>query len=194
MNLIRTSLKKYYKYIIFFISVLAVGLLSGFIYFNLVKGNIVIDLEKELLQMNFSANNMLYHIIILSILCFAVFWVLGIVLGMFLFFYEAMSIGFILGAYFSYFGVSGMIYGLIYSLIFKSIFIILFSVILIKAISFTKNMIGYFLLKKDSSFKNIAINNFITIIKYCFFIIVNDLFLILLGNKIISIFSFLIEV
>lgn len=193
MNIFGTSLKRYYKYIIFLIAIVGVGIISGFIYFNVVKENIVIDLEKELLSMTFSNNNLVYHFIVLSILCFSTFLILGIVFGLFVYFYEAMSAGFVLGALFSYFGISGFIYGVLHVLIFKSVFIALFSLILIKIINLSKNIVGYFLLKKDSSIKDAAVSNFITLIKYCFFIILNDLFLVFFGNKIISIFSFLIE-
>lgn len=193
MNYVWTSLKKHHKIMLFLIIVLVVGLISGFIYFNLVKENIVINLKDELLNLDFNLNNFIFHGIVLSIIILFSFLIIGNVFGLFVYFYEAMSIGFILGSFFSYYGFSGFVYGIIYCFLFKIVYLICLTLILVKVFNLTKNIVGYFLLKKDGVLKELAISNFITIIKLFFVIICSDIFLLFLGNNIMQIFGFLIE-
>jgi len=192
MDQIRTSFKKHHKLLLFLSIVFIIGLFSGFIYFNVVKDSVLINLKDELFSLTFNSNNFVFHSIVLSIVIIFSFLAIGSILGLFIYFYEAMSVGFILGAFFSYYGVSGFVYGIIYNLIFKILYLLCFTVILIKAFNFSKNVIGYFLLKKDGSLKNLAISNFISIIKFLLIIILNDILLLLIGNNLIEMFGFLI--
>lgn len=192
MKNFRTSLKKHYKFIIFLCVLFIIGLVSGLIYFNVINDNLVIDLEKELLNINFAGNNLVYHVIILGILLFTTFLIFGVSLGLFIYFYEVMSIGFMIGAFFYFFGLSGLFYGIIYALVFKGLYLLLFSYLLLKLINVSKNIVGYFVLRKENNLKISAINNFVIVIFISVIILVNDIILILIGDKIMSIFTFLI--
>ena len=119
-------------------------------------------------------------------------FVIGSLFSLFLYFYEALSIGFIFAAFFSLEGVSGLFYVLIYVILFKTVYIIFISLILIKSFNVSRNIIGYFVLKKEANLKNLAANNFIDIIKYSVVVLIYDIFLTFLGNNVLSIFSFLI--
>lgn len=193
MSRIRTSLKKHYKLLIFLLIIFIIGLISGFIYFNLINDNIVINLKEELLSLAYNTDNFIFHSIILSLIIIFSFLLIGSLFGLFIYFYEGMSIGFIFGAFLSFYNVSGFIYGLFYCLIFKVVYVLCFTVILIKVLNFSKNIIGYFILKKDMGLRNVAIDNFVAIIKCLFLILINDIILLFMGDNLISIFSFLIS-
>ena len=192
MKNFRTSLKKHYKFIIFLCVLFIIGLVRGLGYFNVINDNLVIDLEKELLNINFAGNNLVSHVIILGILLFTTFLIFGVSLGLFIYFYEVMSIGFIIGAFFNFFNLSGLFYGIIYALVFKGLYLLLFSYLLLKLINVSKNIVGYFVLRKENNLKISAINNFVIVIFISVIILVNDIILILIGDKIMSIFTFLI--
>ncbi len=191
MNRVWTSLKKYRKWFLFLNSIFVIGIIAGFIYFNKVNNNIVINFQENLLDIEFNSN-IIYHIIFLAVVIFFSLFVIGSAIGLFLYFYEALSIGFIFGAFFSAAGFTGFLYSLIYVVVFRLVYIFLLSFILIRSFNLSRNIIGYFVLKKENSLKNLAISNFLAIIKCSGIILLYDLFAHFLGNSILSIFDFLI--
>jgi len=191
MRLSWTSLKKRKKAMLFLSILFILGLVSGFIYFNKINDTIVINLQEKLLDIKFNSN-IWFHIIFLALIFFFSALLIGSLFGLFVYFYESLSIGFIIGVYFSYGGLAGVMYSIIYVLIYKAFYIFFLSVILIKTFDIGRNLIGYFVFKKDDELKNKVIINFILIIKLALFIIIYDLFLTFFGNNILSIFSFLI--
>lgn len=174
--------------IIFFI-----GLVSGGIYFSLTQESIVIDLEKELLNLGYNSNHMIFHIVILSLIIVSSFLVIGNVVGWFIYFYEAMSIGFMISSYLTYFGVSGAMFALLYTLIFKLVYVVSLTIILVKLFYFSKNIIGYLLLNKDNYLKESAIANLSIVIKMVGIIFISDILLVFTGEYITNLFSFLIS-
>lgn len=191
MKMLWTSLKKYKKSILFINIIFLLGLISGFIYFYMVKDSIVLNLQEELLNVQFSSN-ILYHIVFLAVIFLFSYLGLGVFIGLFLYFYEALSVGFVLATYFSLAGLSGVLYAIIYVTLFKTFYIFLMSLILIKTIKLVKSIIGYFMLHKDSNMKDSILISSVNITKYIIIILVYDIFLIFLGNQILSIFNFLI--
>jgi len=193
MKTIRTSLKKYNKIILFLVIIFLIGLVSGGIYFSLTQESIVIDLEKELLNLSYSSNNMVFHVVILSLIVISSFFVIGNVVGWFIYFYEAMSIGFMISSYLTYFGIKGVLFAFLYTLIFKLVYVISLTIVLIKLFYFSKNIIGYILLKKDSYLKESAVANFIMVIKMFGIIFISDILLVFTGEYLTNLFSFLIS-
>lgn len=191
MKKIWTSLYKARKSLIFLGIIFLIGLLVGIIYFGKVNDTIVSNIQENLLNTHFNSN-IQYHIIFFSIIIFFSFCGLGASIGLFLYFYEALSIGFVLATYFSVGGFSELIFAIIYVILYKFVYVLLLSLILIKSLNLSKNILGYFILKKDCDLKNMAITNFLIIIKYCFIAIIYDIFLEFFGNSILGIFNFLI--
>lgn len=191
MKMLWTSLKKHKKSMLFINIIFLLGLISGIIYFYMVKDSIVLNLQEELLNVQFSSN-ILYHIIFLAVIFLFSYLGLGVFIGLFLYFYEALSIGFVLATYFSLAGLSGVLYAIIYVTLFKAFYIFLMSLVLIKTFKLVKSIIGYFVLHKDSDMKDSILISSVNIAKYIIIILVYDIFLIFLGNQILSIFNFLI--
>lgn len=193
MKIIGTSFKKYNKIILFLMIIFFIGLVSGGIYFSLTQESIVIDLEKELLNLGYNSNHMIFHIVILSLIIVSSFLVIGNVVGWFIYFYEAMSIGFMISSYLTYFGVSGAMFALLYTLIFKLVYVVSLTIILVKLFYFSKNIIGYLLLNKDNYLKESAIANLSIVIKMVGIIFISDILLVFTGEYITNLFSFLIS-
>ena len=180
MKMLWTSLKKHKKSMLFINIIFLLGLISGIIYFYMVKDSIVLNLQEELLNVQFSSN-ILYHIIFLAVIFLFSYLGLGV-----------LSIGFVLATYFSLAGLSGVLYAIIYVTLFKAFYIFLMSLVLIKTFKLVKSIIGYFVLHKDSDMKDSILISSVNIAKYIIIILVYDIFLIFLGNQILSIFNFLI--
>ena len=193
MDYLWTSLKKYHKLILFLSIILLIGFVSGFIYFSFVKNDIVIDLKSELFNLEYNWINILYHGIILAIIILFSCFIIGNFIGFFVLFFEAMSIGFLLNSFLINYGISGLIYGIIYFLLFKVAYLLCLMILLINLIYLTKNIIGYFLLKKDGDLKELAIKCFLKALKMLGIIMIIDLFLLIVGKNIIGLFSFLIS-
>lgn len=186
-----TSLKKH-KNIFFFLSIIIfIGIISGFIYFYKVNDSIIINLKTNLTNLSFESN-IIFHIIFLAIILFFSLLIIGPFIGIFFAFYEALSIGFVFGVYYSTMGLSGLMYSVMYILLYKTVYLLLLTKILVASFAVSRNIVGYFLFKKENSLKDSAISNFLVIIKYSIIILLYDLFLIFFGNNIISIFNFLI--
>lgn len=181
----------YKKSFVFLGIVFLIGVIAGVIYYYKTNESIVTNLQINLTEIKFNSN-IIYHIIFLSIILFFSIFVLGSIIGLFLFFYEALSIGFIITMFFNCFGLSGMFYSIIYVIIFKFVYVLLLSIIVVKSFKLSRNVVGYFVLKKDESFRELIIINFIKIIKLSASILLYDIFLVFLGNYILSIFNFLI--
>ena len=99
MRKVWTSFNKSKKIILFLFIIFIIGLISGFIYFNLIKESIVIDLKAELFDLTLSFSNLIFHCIVLSIIVIFSFMLIGTFCGLFVYFYEAMSIGFVISAF-----------------------------------------------------------------------------------------------
>lgn len=191
MQRIWTSLKQHKNILVFLSIISLIAIIIGILYFNKVNDSIIENLKIDFTNINFSSN-ILYHIIFLSVILFFSFSIIGSILGIFLFFYEFLSIGFLISLFFSYFGVGGVIYSLIFVILFKLVYIVYLSQIIINSFYLCKNVLGYFLLKKDNDLKKCIIVSFSTVVKYSIILLLYDLFLMLCGNAILGIFDFLI--
>lgn len=186
-----TSLKQRKNTIVFLLIIALIAIFCGVLYFYKVNNTIIANLKLDFTNINFSSN-IIYHVIFLSVILFFSFCIIGAILGLFLFFYEFLSIGFLASLFFSSFGVSGIIYCVIFIILYKMLYIICLSQIFINSLYLSKNILGFFLLKKDNDLKKSAIVSFSTIIKYSVFLLLYDFFLSLCGNVLLGIFDFLI--
>lgn len=194
---LRTSLKNN-KYILMFLCTLfVIGIIFGIIYFikqpSIVKSAIgtEMDMFKELIKTT-KQNQVLYHLLILVIIFFLNFTVIGFLANIFYLFYEGCSLGFSIALFTYKYKISGIIFGLIFNIITKSFFLILIGYIGFLGIKIVKKTIGSVVLKQNNL-------NYIFLKKHIliFFIIIgvslfSDLILYLWGNSFLKLFLFLI--
>ncbi len=177
----------------FILSLAIVSVIVGIILYN----NQALELKNSIIQelgninnqiSSTNQNNILFHLAILSILTVLSLIIIGSPITIAYYFYEFVSIGFLLSSMFSYKKLNGLLFGSIFVIFNKMLFLILLSYFLINMINYTKKYIkGLKLSKKD------------LIINYlykCFFVIltvlINDVIIYYLGNKLTSIFLFLL--
>ncbi len=171
------------KYLLIFLSVIfIIGFLFGiFIYYNNGINLNNIDLKNDLINNQY--NNIVYHLLIISIICLISFTIIGYFGAIFYFFYEGMAISFTFSYLLNYYGFKGLILIILYNLIFKLLYLILLLLILIKLFDIIKNIIYYLFFKKSvnifNSIKSIFIISFI--------IFLNDLFLFVISKIILKI-------
>ena len=177
----------------FILSLALIALIIGFIIFQNQSSEIkegVINKVSELSMTltNNNQNSIIFHLAILSILTLLSLIIIGLPLSISYYFYEFVSIGYLLASLFEYKKFSGLLFGTIFIIINKLVFIIFFTYFLINVINYTKKYI-----------KNFKVNKKELIINYlykCFFVIIivflNDIILSYIGNKISSVFIFLL--
>ncbi|MDD2238572.1 MAG: stage II sporulation protein M [Bacilli bacterium] len=180
----------------FLVSLFILGFLIGiYIYIiqpDITKSSIINELSNlgNTLS-NTKQNNFIYHLIIISIFTIFSLFVLGIPVMLFYLFYEGISIGFLIGGFFHYKKIKGLLYGFIFIIINKLIFYFILIYMLIIALRFSKKL--YKVIKnKDYKiyelvFLQLLKNGFVFII-----VIVFDLLIYLFGNKILAYFLFLL--
>ncbi len=145
----------------------------------------------EMIQSNIKLNNILLHFISLASLFILSIFVIGAPLDIFFIFYNGFSIGFIISSLTIIFGIKGLLYGVIYVIISKLIFIILLMFFLVTLFKIVKNIIDYFIYKKNN--KETIILLFKKALIFIALIVIFDVILYFTGAKIINIFNFLIN-
>ncbi len=102
--------------------------------------------------------------------------------------YEGVSIGFLLSSFINYSPIKGMLFGTIFIIISKIIYITILIYLLTNTLKYTKNF-----LKRLKMAKNELIINQVIKISFCTTItLINDIILYFIGNKIITIFKFIL--
>ena len=179
--------KKYKKVIITFL--LIFGLLFGiFIYNKLSDDNIKYILENTSNIDYINIKLIIIHILILSISLLFSVAIIGILTLIIYILFECVVIGFFFSYFYSLYGISGICYSILYTLIFKALNIFLIIILINKYLKIIKILIKS--LKKQSINLNKTINNILFV---NFTIIINDIFLLFSGEKILNIFSFLLK-
>lgn len=177
----------------FIVSLAIVSIIIGFILYN----NQTPELKKVIIEkvgdlsINITStnqNNILFHLGLLSILTILSLILIGLPIGLIYYFYEFVSIGYLLSSLFNYKKLNGLLFGSIFVIINKMLFLLLLSYFLINTINYTKKYLKSLKLSK----KDLIINY----LYKCFFVILivflNDIIIYYLGNKITSIFLFLL--
>ena len=177
----------------FILSLAIIAMIIGFTLFHnqssAVKDGVISkisELSASITDTN--QNNILFHLALLSILSILSLIIIGMPLGLSYYFYEFVSIGYLLASLFSYKKFSGILFGGIFIIINKILFLSLLSYFLINTINYTKK---YFRSLKTSK-KDLIIG----FLYKCFFVIIiifiNDIILYFIGNKLCNFFVFLL--
>ena len=182
---------------IFIITLLIGGFLFGIIYFHLQN-----DLNKTLIAKKITElasliktthQNMIFnHLLIIIALVFLAYSIIGIPLILFYLFYESTSIGFLIASLYSSFKIKGVLFGLIYTIISKLPFIIFLVYISYIALKITKKLLRVLIFKENDSLYQHLKNLFLKLGIAIIAILLYDLFLYFLANKILKLFLFLL--
>lgn len=176
---------------IFFLFI--IGFFIGiYVYLNqidIVKESVVTELNNlNTYILNSKQNNFIFHIILLCILMVASISCIGLPLILFYLFYEGISAGFLLASLYGFKKLSGITFGIFYLSVTKILYLFLITYLVIVSIRYAKEI----LINLKNNKKDLIINQLIK----CFFVLImvllNDVFLYFLGNKIIKLFITLI--
>ncbi len=183
---------------IFILTLLICGLLFGIIYFNLQN-----DLNKSLITEKISdfaniikttnQNMILNHLLIIIILMFLAYSIIGMPLILFYLFYESTSIGFFLASIFSIYKIKGLLFGIIFIIISKLPFILFLIYISYIALKITKKLLRVLIFKENDSLYQLLKNLFLKLAIAIITILIYDLFLYFFANKILKLFLFLLK-
>ena len=183
---------------IFILTLLVCGLLFGIIYFNLQN-----DLNKSLITEKMSdfaniiktsnQNMILNHLLIIIILMFLAYSIIGMPLILFYLFYESTSIGFFLASIFSIYKIKGLLFGIIFIIISKLPFILFLIYISYIALKITKKLLRVLIFKENDSLYQLLKNLFLKLAIAIITILIYDLFLYFFANKILKLFLFLLK-
>ena len=190
-------IKRNSKVFKFIITLIILGLISGIIlYLNLSKEtkeiivNTLVNLNKNLTTTK--QNNIIYHLFIISIFILISLTLILYPLTFFYLFYEILSFGFILSYYFSNFGIGGTIYSLIYFLLNKAFFLLILIYVSIVSYNLITKIIKALMKKDNISVRELYQNFFLKILISSLFILIIDIIIYFFGNKILSLFQFLL--
>lgn len=133
-------------------------------------------------------NNILNHLLIMIVLSVLSLTIIGLPIIIIYFLYEGISIGFLLSSFINYSPIKGMLFGTIFIIISKIIYITILIYLLTNTLKYTKNF-----LKRLKTTKNELIINQVIKISFCITItLINDIILYFIGNKLITIFKFIL--
>ena len=185
------------KFIIkFLLTLFIIGLVIGFYtYYNqseLIRYNIASELGSlDELLIGTRQNNFIRHIVLFSVGMLASLTVVGLPIIIFYFFYEAVSIGFLLASLFSFNGFEGLFFGFIFTIVNKIFIYVALTYLIIFSIHYAKKVIKS-IRNKDYKIYEYVTHQIIKNLFVIFSILISDLFIFFLGNFIIIYFLFLI--
>lgn len=189
-----TSLNK--KVFIFISIILLIGIISGILFLIFLneasKELIFLNINEYIQNLNnYKINNIFMDTIILSSLLILSIFIIGIPLSIFFIFFNGFSIGFIISSLSSIFGFKGLIYSIIHIIINKFVFLFFLYFLFLAMYKIVLLLIKYWVHKEKIN-KDEIIHLFKKIILCLLIIIIYDLILYFLGNKIMNLFNFLI--
>ena len=172
-----------------FITSILVGIYLYLSKEKLIRESINTELIKMINNLDITRqNNILNHLLIMIVLSVLSLTIIGLPIILIYFLYEGVSIGFLLSSFINYSPIKGMLFGTIFIIISKIIYITILIYLLTNTLKYTKN-----LLKRLKTTKNELIINQIIKISFCTTItLINDIILYFIGNKIITIFKFIL--
>jgi len=190
----QTVLLKNKKYLIFAVLIVAIGLISGLLYYNFLSDEIKNVIVKTLTSYdNFRYNYIVKDLIVMSMILILSFFVIGVPFGIFFLFYETFSIGFLINIFFSSFGFSGFVYILIYLIVNKIITLILIIIYIQKTTNIGRLIIGNLIYKNDKIIKDKLIYNFKSCLYIIIFVLAINIVLYFLSPFIFKYLSFLLN-
>ena len=172
-----------------FITSILVGIYLYLSKEKLIRESINTELIKMINNLDITRqNNILNHLLIMIVLSVLSLTIIGLPIILIYFLYEGVSIGFLLSSFINYSPIKGMLFGTIFIIISKIIYITILIYLLTNTLKYTKNF-----LKRLKTTKNELIINQIIKISFCTTItLINDIILYFIGNKIITIFKFIL--
>lgn len=172
-----------------FITSILVGIYLYLSKEKLIRESINTELIKMINNLDITRqNNILNHLLIMIVLSVLSLTIIGLPIILIYFLYEGISIGFLLSSFINYSPIKGMLFGTIFIIISKIIYITILIYLLTNTLKYTKNF-----LKRLKMAKNELIINQVIKISFCTTItLINDIILYFIGNKIITIFKFIL--
>lgn len=172
-----------------FITSILVGIYLYLSKEKLIRESINTELIKMINNLDITRqNNILNHLLIMIVLSVLSLTIIGLPIILIYFLYEGVSIGFLLSSFINYSPIKGMLFGTIFIIISKIIYITILIYLLTNTLKYTKNF-----LKRIKMAKNELIINQVIKISFCTTItLINDIILYFIGNKIITIFKFIL--
>ena len=172
-----------------FITSILVGIYLYLSKEKLIRESINTELIKMINNLDITRqNNILNHLLIMIVLSVLSLTIIGLPIILIYFLYEGVSIGFLLSSFINYSPIKGMLFGTIFIIISKIIYITILIYLLTNTLKYTKNF-----LKRLKTAKNELIINQVIKISFCTTItLINDIILYFIGNKIITIFKFIL--
>ena len=180
------------RFLLLFLAVLflfgmIIGIYSGINGIEILKQDILYYASNIAGQ---SYNYLLVHFFFLTISLVLSFFAIGIPLLCTILFYEGMCLGFLLSAFALTYSLKGAFFAVIFFILTKLFFVVILLLFFLKCLEIARKMLGKYIYKTDPS---LAISKHL---KACFcligLVLIYDLFLIILGNKILPLFSFLL--
>lgn len=172
-----------------FITSILVGIYLYLSKEKLIRESINTELIKMINNLDITRqNNILNHLLIMIVLSVLSLTIIGLPIILIYFLYEGVSIGFLLSSFINYSPIKGMLFGTIFIIISKIIYITILIYLLTNTLKYIKSF-----LKRLKTTKNELIINQIIKISFCTTItLINDIILYFIGNKIITIFKFIL--
>lgn len=181
----------------FALTLIIIGFISGIIlYLNLNKEtkeviiNSLININDNLKETK--QNNIIYHLFVISTYILLSLTLFLFPITIFYIFYEILSFGFVLTYYGNVFSIGGIIYSIIYFLLNKAIFLLILIYITVISYKLIKKIIRSLIKKDNISVRDLYLNFFKKISICIIFILITDIFVYFFGNKILSLFQFLL--
>lgn len=178
----------------FLIMLFVIGIFIG-VYAYLIqdtntKNAINLELTSLLSNLaNVKQNSIINHFITISLMIILSLSVIGLPLVLFYYFYEGISIGFLITSFIKYKKFKGFTYSLIFTGISKLIYIAILTYFLVQSLNYAFKILKN--IKENK--KDLIIHQLIKCaftIGICF---INDIILYFIGNKLASIFTFIIN-
>lgn len=175
--------------VMLFITSILVGIYLYLSKEKLIKESINTELIKMINNLDITRqNNILNHLLIMIVISVLSLTIIGLPVILIYFLYEGVSIGFLLSSFINYSPIKGMLFGTIFIIISKIIYITILIYLLTNTLKYTKSF-----LKRLKMAKNELIINQVIKISFCITItLINDIILYFIGNKIITIFKFIL--
>lgn len=193
----KQCIKRNSKVIKFVVTLIIIGLLAGIIlYLNLnseTKESIIKSIDEINKNILISKqNNIVFHLLIISIFILFSLTIILYPLTYFYLFYEVLSFGFVLAFYTKINGIGGLLYSLIYFVLNKALFLLILIYLNVVSFQLIKRIINSILQKDNISVRDLYQNYFLKTIISIGAMLLFDIIIYFFGNKILSIFQFLI--
>lgn len=190
-----TSNKK--KYLFFLSIVLIIGFVCGIFFLNGIEESsceiVLNNINNWVMTIkDIHVNNILSHLLLLSLFIVISPFCIGMPLFIFYIFYNGFSLSFAISSLSRIFGFKGILYGFIYVFLTKGIYIFLLLFFTIFLLKIGEKSFLRLIHKENRNIKEQIILLFKKCLLLLFLIFINDIFLYFFGGKLLNIFNFLI--